>query len=275
MSSLLFKPGIHSTGVVESGATIGNNVSIGAYSFIGPEVVIKDNVKIAQNVVIVGRTIIGENTKIYPFNVIGTPAQDLKYPDFEEGSLVIGQNNIIREKCSIHAGTPEHGTVIGNNNYIMAETHIGHDCKIGNHVIIASVGLAGHVEIEDYVVLGAKSGFHQFCRIGRYAMVAGVSAITKDVPPFALSENERPNEFAGLNIIGLKRRGFSKDDLHSIRQIYDFLYSMQGAVADRIQPLLDKFPDNKFAKEIAAFLEKSKRNLCLPASRNPRKQASE
>ena len=272
MSSLLFKPGVHSTAVVESGAKIGNNVSIGAYSFIGPGVTIKDNAKIAQNVVIVGNTTIGENTTVYPFTVLGTPGQDLKYPDFEDGILTIGQNNIIREKCSIHAGTPTHETIIGNNNFIMSETHIGHDCHIGNHIVLASVGLSGHIEIEDYVVLGAKSGFHQFCRIGRYAMVSGVSAITKDVPPFALSENERPNEFAGLNIIGLKRKGFTKDDIHHIRAIYDFLYDMSGAIENRIQPLREKFLNDKFATEIADFLEKSKRNLCLPASKNPRKR---
>jgi UDP-N-acetylglucosamine acyltransferase len=271
MTSVFFPPGIHPTASIEKGAKIGNNVSIGAYSFIGPEVTIKDNAKIAQNVVIAGRTIIGEDTQIYPFTVIGSPAQDLKYPDFTEGTVVIGQNNIIREKCSIHAGTPNHGTTIGNKNFIMSETHIGHDCNIGNSIVLASVGLSGHVEIEDNVVLGAKSGFHQFCRIGRFAMVAGVSAITKDVPPFALSENERPNEFAGLNIIGLKRHGFSKSDLMAIRKVYDYLYDMSGAVEDRIAPLLAKFPGDKFAIEIAAFLEKSKRNLCLPASKNPRK----
>ncbi len=271
MSSIFFPPGIHPTASVEKGAVIGNNVSIGAYSFIGPQVVIKNNAKIAQNVILAGKTVIGENTQVYPFTVIGSPAQDLKYPDFQDGTVTIGEDNIIREKCSIHAGTPEHGTVIGNKNFIMSETHIGHDCIIGNKIVIASVGLSGHVEVEDNVVLGAKSGFHQFVRIGRFAMVAGVSAITKDVPPFALSENERPNEFAGLNVIGLKRNGFTKTDLQAIRKVYDFLYDMSGAVEDRIAPLLAKFPDDKFAKEIAAFLEKSKRNLCLPGSKNPRK----
>ncbi len=271
MSSIFFPAGVHPTASIENGARIGANVSIGAYSFIGSGVTIKDNAKIAQNVVLAGITTIGEGTKVFPFTVIGSPAQDLKYPDFEDGTVVIGANNTVREKCSIHAGTPGHGTVIGDNNYIMSETHIGHDCIIGNHIVIASVGLSGHVEIEDHVVLGAKSGFHQFCRIGRYAMVAGVSAITKDVPPFALSENERPNEFAGLNVIGLKRHGFSKTDLLNIRKIYDFLYEMSGAIEDRIAPLVEKFPNDPFAKEIVTFLQKSKRNLCLPASKNPRK----
>lgn len=272
MSALLFKPGIHSTAVIEAGAKIGNNVSIGAYSFIGPGVTIKDNVRIGQNVIIVGNTTIEEGNTIYPINVLGTPGQDLKYPDYQDGVLKIGQNNIIREKCSIHASTPGHETIIGTNNFIMAETHIGHDCHIGNYTVLASVGLAGHTEIQDYAVLGAKSGFHQFCRIGRYAMIAGVAAITKDVPPFALSEHERPNEFSGLNIIGLKRKGFTKADINRIREIYDFLYDMTGAMENRIQPLREKFPGDKFATEIADFIEKSKRNLCVPGSKNPRKK---
>ena len=172
---------------------------------------LKDGVKIAQSVIIGGKTVICENTSIFPFNVLGGPAQDLKYINAEDGKLFIGKDNVIREKCSIHTGTPvSNGTIIGNNNYIIAESHIGHDCNIGNHVVIASVGLSGHCEIEDHVVLGAKSGFHQFCRIGRFAMVAGVSAITKDVPPYALSEHERPNEFSGLNVIGLKRNGYRR-----------------------------------------------------------------
>ncbi|MCB1140915.1 MAG: acyl-ACP--UDP-N-acetylglucosamine O-acyltransferase [Leptospiraceae bacterium] len=264
MSSEFFPPGIHPSATIESGAIIGENVSIGAYSYIGPGVTIRDNVQISRSVVIGGKTTIGENTQIYPLNVLGTPGQDLKYPDFSEGTLVIGKNNIIREKCSIHAGTPAHGTVIGDKNFIMSETHIGHDCIIGNHIIIASVGLSGHVEVEDHVVLGAKSGFHQFCRIGQFAMVSGVSAITKDVPPFALSEHERPNEFSGINVIGLKRRGFKKEDLQTIRKIYDTLYSMKGAIANRIEPLRQEFGENPFGKIIIEFLEKSKRNVCTP-----------
>jgi UDP-N-acetylglucosamine acyltransferase len=267
MSLEFFPMGIHPTVVIEPGASIGQNVSIGAYSYIGKGVTIKDNVKIAQSVVIAGRTTIGEDTQIYPFNVLGSPGQDLKYPDFSEGTLLIGKKNIIREKCSIHAGTPAHGTEIGDHNFIMSETHIGHDCVIGNHVIIASVGLSGHVEIEDHVVLGAKSGFHQFCRIGQYAMVSGVSAITKDVPPFALSENERPNEFGGLNVIGMKRHGFTKDDVVNIRKIYDYLYSLRGPIPERLPLVREKFGENKFGKIILEFLEKSKRNVCVPAKK--------
>ncbi|MEM7180807.1 MAG: acyl-ACP--UDP-N-acetylglucosamine O-acyltransferase [Spirochaetota bacterium] len=268
MTATFFKPGIHPTASIEDGAKIGENVSVGAYSFIGPQVILQDGAKIGQNVVLAGNTTIGENSKVFPFSVIGSPAQDLKYPNFEEGVVRIGKNNTIREKCSIHAGTPEDETVIGDHNYIMSETHIGHDCKIGNHIVLASVGLSGHIEIEDNVVLGAKSGFHQFLRIGRLSMVAGVSAITKDVPPFALSENERPNEFGGLNVIGLKRNGFTKSQIQEIRGIYKFLYDRKGPVANRIQPLADEFAGNPFAEEIIAFLHKSKRNLCMPPLRS-------
>lgn len=269
MSSFFFKEGIHSTASVDNRARIGANVAIGPYSCIGPEVSLHDNVKIAHNVIIGGKTTIGDNTSIYPFNVLGGPAQDLKYLHSEDGILVIGKDNIIREKCSIHTGTPvSNGTMIGNNNYIMVDSHIGHDCIIGNHTVIASVGLAGHVEIDDYVVLGAKSGIHQFCRIGKYAMTAGVSAITKDVPPYALSDHNRPNEFAGVNIIGLRRHDFEKSDIQYIRKVYKYLYSLQGPVANRIKPVLQEFPDNKIALEITDFINKSKRNLCMPPFRS-------
>lgn len=149
----------------------------------------------------------------------------------------------------------------------MAATHIGHDVMIGNHSIIASVGIAGHVEIADHVVLGARAGFHQFVHIGRFVMTAGVAAFTKDVPPFAISEHERPNEFSGLNVIGLKRNGFKKSDIQEIREIYKYLYSLKGKIKNRTGPLLEKFPGSAYAKEIAEFINKSKMNICTPGRR--------
>lgn len=268
MKDFFFKQGIHPTARIDEGAKIGENVSIGAYSIIGSGVVLQDNAKISDHVVVSGRTTIASNAQIYPFNVLGAPAQDLKYPDYE-GKLWIGENTVVREHTSIHAGTPEseEQTVIGNDCYIMAATHIGHDCHIGNHVIVASVGISGHVQIEDHVVLGARAGFHQFLRIGRFAMTAGVSAFTRDVPPFAISENERPNEFSGLNVIGLKRNGFKKSDIQEIREIYKYLYSLKGKIKDRVEPVLEKFPQNSYAQEITNFIKKSKMNLCTPPMR--------
>ena len=198
---------IHSSSVIDKKSKIGKNVKIGPFCYIGANVQILDNVELISNVHIEGSTTIGSGTKIFPFASIGTQPQDLKYNN-EENSLLIGENNIIREYVTINPGTKGGGskTEIGNNCLFMISSHIAHDCKIGNNVIIANnVPLGGHVTIEDSVVIGGNSAVQQFTRIGRLAMIGGMTGVLKDVIPFGLSIGNR-NYLQGLNLIGLRRK---------------------------------------------------------------------
>ena len=204
---------IHKTAIIDSKAKISTSAKIGAYSVIGPNVEIGDNTIIHSQVNISGNTKIGIGNKIYPFAAIGNDPQDLKF-DGEETKLVIGDNNKIREYVTIHPGTVGGGgiTKIGNNCLLMISSHIAHDCNIGNNVVIANnVPLGGHVTIEDSVVIGGNSAVQQFTRIGRLAMIGGMTGVLKDVIPFGLSFGNR-NYLRGINIIGLKRKKYDKKD---------------------------------------------------------------
>ena len=200
---------IHNSSVIEKGAKIGKEVKIGPFCYIGANVKISDNVELISNVHIEGNTNIGMGTKIFPFASIGTEPQDLKYKG-ETNSLEIGENNIIREYVTINPGTEGGGgkTIIGNNCLFMISSHVAHDCKIGNDVVIANnVPLGGHVTIEDAVVIGGNSAVQQFTRIGRLAMIGGMTGVLKDVIPFGLSFGNR-NYLRGINLIGLKRKKY-------------------------------------------------------------------
>lgn len=205
-------------------AQIGKNVEIGPYSIIGDDVIIGDNTKIGPNVYIPKDTIIGENNQIYYGAVIGTDPQDLKY-EGERSQLIIGNNNIIREYANISRGTKGGGytTRIGNDNFIMGNTHIAHDVQIGNHNIIAHyTGLAGHVVTGDFVTIGGNTGIHQFCKIGSYSMIGGCSRITKDVLPYSLCQGN-PADYCGLNLIGLRRRYFSFEQRKIIQKAFKII----------------------------------------------------
>ena len=200
---------IHSSSVIDKKAKISKNVKIGPFCYVGPGVELLDNVELVSNVHIEGNTTIGKGTKIFPFASIGTQPQDLKFKN-EENSLLIGEKNIIREYVTINPGTEGGGskTVIGNNCLLMISSHIAHDCKIGNNVIIANnVPLGGHVIIEDSVVIGGNSAVQQFTRIGRLAMLGGMTGVLKDVTPFGLSIGNR-NYLQGINLIGLRRKKY-------------------------------------------------------------------
>ena len=212
---------IHKSSVIDTNAKIGKNVKIGPFCFIGPEVKLDDDVEIISNVHIEGNTKIGKGTKIFPFASLGTNPQDLKYKG-EKNSIEIGENNVIREYVTINPGTEGGGskTTIGNNCLFMISSHVAHDCKIGNNVVIANnVPLGGHVTIEDSVVIGGNSAVQQFTRIGRLAMIGGMTGVLKDVIPFGLSIGNR-NFLQGINLIGLRRQKYTNQKIIGLDKEY-------------------------------------------------------
>ncbi len=258
---------IHQTAIIEPGAEIDNTVSIGPYSCIGKSVKLHANVKIESHVVIGGNTTIEENTQIFPFASIGLKPQDLKYKG-EDNSVIIGKNNIIREYVTINPGTSGGGriTKIGDNCLLMVGSHVAHDCIIGNNVILANnATLAGHVMLGDHVIIGGLSAIHQFVRIGHHAMIGGMSGIENDVIPYGSALGERAR-LGGLNITGLKRRGFSREDIHALRSAYRTLFSKEGTLEERIEDVQERFSDNKHVLEIINFVRsESSRPLCQPS----------
>ena len=256
---------IHKSSVIDNKAKVGKNVEIGPYSIIGPNVEISDNVIIHSHVNIQGDTKIGEGTKIFPFASIGTEPQDLKYRN-EKTNLVIGKNNIIREYVTINLGTRGGGglTKIGNNCLFMICSHIAHDCKIGNNVVIANnVPLGGHVTIEDSVTIGGNSAVQQFTRIGRLAMIGGMTGVLKDVIPFGLSFGNR-NYLKGLNLIGLRRNKYKNKDIMELDSAYKKLFSTKS-LYENLEKINGEFQDNNLVKEVTEFIQKDKkRPICSP-----------
>jgi UDP-N-acetylglucosamine acyltransferase len=216
---------IHPTAVVHPKARIAEGVSIGPYSVIGEQVTIGKDTKIASHVLIDGWTTIGERNQLHSFSCIGTPPQDVGYKN-EESYLIIGNDNVIREFATVHRATTKEDrkTEIGNKNYLMAYSHVAHDCKLGNSIIMAnSAGLAGHITIEDYAILGGIVGVHQYVRIGAYAMIGGQSAIVQDIPPYVSAAGNRAQLY-GLNTIGLKRKGFSDEIIGNLKKAYKIIF---------------------------------------------------
>lgn len=260
---------IHSTAIIEDGAEIGNNVKIGPFCIVGNNVKIGDGSELKSHVVIKGDTTIGKNNKIYPFAIIGEIPQDLKYHG-EKSSIVIGDNNSIREHCTIHLGTDADNsiTIIGNNNLFMVNTHIAHDCVIGNGCIFANnATIAGHVHIEDKVVLGGISAVHQFVKIGKGAMLGGVSGLGEDLIPYgmAYAENGRRSSLQGLNLVGLKRSNFAKKDINEALHFYKQVFESEesGSIIDKAQKLKNEYKENPIVNDIISFLEKdSSRRFC-------------
>ena len=219
-------PDIHPTAVVDGGARIGANVTVGPYSIVGTGVELAEGVTVMSHVVVNGRTSIGANTKVYPFASVGLAPQDLKYKG-EPSRLEIGCNNIIREHVTMHGGTEGGGMVtrVGNNGLFMVACHVAHDCRIGDHVVMVNnATLGGHVMVGDWAILGGLAAVHQYVRIGRHAMVGGLSGVENDVIPYGSVTGNRAR-LQGLNIIGLKRRGISRDDIHTLRNAYRLLFA--------------------------------------------------
>ncbi len=216
---------IHPTAIIEKGAKIAPDVEIGPFCTIGAGVKIGAGTKLISHVIIAGNTVIGKNNTIYPFASLGLPSPDLKYKG-EPATLHVGDNNVIRESVTMHIGTGAGGgkTLVGNGNLLMPGTHVAHDCTVGNNTIIANyVQLAGHVQIADNVTIGGLSGIHQYVRVGTHAIIGGHTAVDHDVPPYANVSGRRAS-LKGLNLVGLRRRGFEKTLIRELDEAYDYLF---------------------------------------------------
>lgn len=259
---------IHPTALVSNKAQLGANVEIGAFSIIGDEVKIGDGTVVKSHVVIEGDTTIGKNNTIFPFATIGLAPQDLKFRS-EKSKVVIGDNNSIREHVTIHLGTLDGAmlTKIGSNCLLMVGVHIAHDCIVGNHVILANnATLAGHVELGDHVVIGGLSALHQFVRVGAGAMIGGMSGVEHDVIPNGLVMGERAS-LAGLNLIGMKRRGISREDIHALRNFFKQAFAeSEKSFSARVEEISKEF-SSKTVQEVVSFVKsESSRSFCQPKS---------
>ena len=256
---------IHGSSVIDKKANISKKAKIGPFCYVGPNVKLGDNVELISNVHIEGNTTIGFGTKIFPFASIGTQPQDLKFKG-EKTSLSIGENNMIREYVTINPGTEGGGsqTVIGNNCLFMISSHVAHDCKIGNNVIIANnVPLGGHVTIEDSVVIGGNSAVQQFTRIGRLAMIGGMTGVLKDVIPFGLSIGNR-NFLQGLNLIGLRRHKYENQKIMGLDKACKKIFASKN-LHENLNKINGENKDNELVGEVIKFIEKDKkRPICSP-----------
>lgn len=259
---------IHPTALVDSAAQIGQNVMIGPYCVVGPHVRLSDGVQLLSHVVVEGRTTLGPQTIVYPFASLGHRPQDLKFHG-EPSTLEIGANNQIREHVTMNPGTEGGGMVtrVGDNCLFMMASHVAHDCQIGNHVILANnATLAGHVTIGDFVIIGGLSAVHQFVRIGPYAIIGGMSGVESDVIPFGLVKGERAH-LAGLNMVGLERRGFNREEVRALRSAYRMLFAPEGTLAERLEETATHYKDQPHVGRIVEFIRaQSSRPLCQPKS---------
>ena len=259
--------GIHPTALINPSSQIGKDVAIGPFCCIGPDVTLEAGVRLISHVTIDGHTHIGTNTIIYPFASIGHSPQDLKYAG-ERSRLLIGQNNTIREYVTLQPGTAGGGmvTAIGDDNLFMVGSHVAHDCRVGNNVILANgATLGGHVQVGDHVILGGLSAVHQFVRIGDHAIIGGMSGVEHDVIPYGHVKGERAC-LAGLNLIGLKRRGFTAAAIQTLRSAYqDIFESYDQPLSERLELILEKYIGNEDVMQLVAFIKcESPRSLCLP-----------
>lgn len=256
---------IHETAIIDPSAEVGEDVSIGPYTVIGPKCTIGSGTVIGSHVVIEQDSRLGKNNRIYPFAAIGGDPQDLKYGG-EEATCIIGDDNTIREYVTVNRGTAEGGgkTVVGNGNLFMAYSHVAHDCILGNSVILANAAtLGGHVEIHDHAVIGGLTGIHQFVRVGAHAIVGALSGVGRDIPPFvtaALSRGQKRSIF-GINLIGLKRRGFSKEKIEMIRKAVRLVNRVEFTVSKLVEILETEFSDSEEVMYMVEFFKSSKRGV--------------
>jgi UDP-N-acetylglucosamine acyltransferase len=253
---------IHETAIVHSAASIGEACIIGPFSTVGAKVVLGKGVELVSHVVIDGDTRIGSGTKIFPFASIGLSPQDLKYGG-EETRTEIGERNQIREFVTIHRGTAGGGgiTRLGNDNLLMAQVHVAHDCTVGNNVIMANAAtLAGHVEIADRANVGAYSGVHQFCRVGFEAFVGGYSVVVKDAPPFAIIQGNHAKCY-GVNKVGLKRRGYSKETIDHLHHAYHLLLTAKLNTTQALERIREEIRGCDEVELLVNFIETSARGV--------------
>ncbi len=259
----LTEPGIHPTAIVSQGAEIGEGTSIGAYSIIGPQVKLGRNNQVAAHVVIDGRTTLADDNTVYQFASVGAAPQDLKYRG-ELSTLALGNKNIIREYVTLQPGTSGGGmkTVIGDSNLFMANSHVGHDGILGNGNIIAnSVALAGHVTLGNFCILGGLSAVHQFVRLGDYCLIGGGAMVVQDVPHYCVAQGDRAH-LAGINGVGLIRRGFSKEDVQRIKLVYRKLFLGQGRMSERVTAMRAEFGEVASIAVLLDFVEHAARGVC-------------
>jgi len=253
---------IHPTAIVSTRAQMGDDCYIGPYSTIGDEVVLGRSVKLESHCVIDGRTTIGDETHIFPFVSIGLASQDLKYKG-EPAETRVGRRCAIREFVTIHRGTEGGGmlTQVGDDCLIMAQAHVAHDCILGDGVIMANgATLAGHVIVEDRANIGAYSGVHQFCRVGREAYVGGYSVVVKDALPFALSVGNHARCY-GLNITGMKRRGYARETIDALHHAFHLLLSSRLNTSQALSAIREEIKDSREVEELVRFIETSKRGV--------------
>ena len=258
---------IHPSSIIDPAARIGEGVTIGPFCVVGPDVVLGDNVRLVSHVSVEGRTRIGSGTVVYPFASLGHPPQDLKYKG-EPSELIIGANNRIREQVTMNPGTEGGGMVtrVGDGGLFMVGVHIGHDCIVGNNVIFANnATLGGHVEVGDHAVLGGLSAVHQWVRIGAHAMIGGMSGVEADVIPYGLVKGERAF-LAGLNLVGLERRGFSREQIATLRNGFKRIFATaDGTMAERMEAAGKEFAESELVAAMLDFLAtRGSRALTLP-----------
>lgn len=253
---------IDKTAIISPGVKIEDSTNIGAYCIIKDGVKIGKNNRIASHVVIEGNTQIGDNNKIFQFASIGSPPQDLKYKG-EDTKLIIGNNNIIREYVTMNPGTVTGNgvTTVGDSNLFMMHVHIAHDCVIRNHTILANnATLAGHIEIQDYVILGGLCAIHQFVKIGESALIAGGSMVVQDIPPYLVASGDRAKIY-GINRIGLERRGFSKEEIEKIKDAFKILYRSKVTLKIAMERIKREIGETDQIKKFIEFISNSKRGI--------------
>lgn len=256
---------IHASAVVDPAAQLGEGVRVGPFCVVGPNVRLGDGCELVSHVAIDGHTTMGRGNRVFPFASIGHEPQDLKYHG-EASEVVIGDDNVIREGVTINPGTEGGGmlTRIGNGNLLMAYSHVAHDCLLGDGVILANgATLAGHVEIEDGVILGGHAAVLQFVRIGRYAMIGGTAGITKDVPPYCMSSGGYRPGLAGLNLVGLRRRGFSNERIQRLKSMYRILFQSTGPMPERLAEAAGIAGEDADAVHMLHFAQTAKRGMLV------------
>lgn len=257
---------IHPLSVVDPSARLGQGVTVGPFCTIGPDVVLGDGVELLSHVAIAGRTTIGPRSKIFPFASIGHQPQDLKFHG-EPSTLDIGSDCQIREGVTMNPGTEGGGMVtkVGDRCTFLANSHVAHDCIVGNDVIFSNnVMLAGHCRVDDFAIIGGGAAVHQFCRIGAHSFIGGMSAVENDVIPYGIAIGNRAH-LAGLNIVGLKRRGFDRDVIHAIRRAYRLLFANEGTLQERMDDVESEFSAQDTVHEIIGFIRQGgNRSICTP-----------
>jgi UDP-N-acetylglucosamine acyltransferase len=257
---------VHPTSIVEDGAALGEAVEIGPFCHIGPGVTLGEGVRLVSHVSLAGDTTIGARTRIFPFAAIGHQPQDLKYRG-EPARLVVGEDCLIREHVTMNPGTEGGGseTIVGRRSAFLTSAHVGHDCRLGEGVILSNnVMLAGHVRVGDFANIGGGAAVHQFTRIGAHAFLGGLAGLEHDLIPFGIALGNRA-ALAGLNVVGLKRRGFSHEAIHELRRAYRMLFSGKGTLKERVGDVADAFPEQEAVQQIVAFLrEGGDRAICVP-----------